>query len=175
MSTTVSISSILAGEAVLVSAKFEEKTRRTDGCWEWQGACDVYGYGRYYHLNTDGKAHRVAYQFACGPIPSDHVVCHRCDNPKCVRPDHLFLGLQADNARDMYAKGRQNLSGLAAADHSGDNHGQAKLTARDVEEMLALLKAGMTPKEASRRYNISLSRVYSIRSGRAWKCVSRKD
>lgn len=75
-------------------------------CWEWTGHLMKFGYGV---VRADGKvrkAHRVSYALNNGPVPDDMMVCHRCDNPSCVRPDHLFLGTQQDNMDDRMAKGR---------------------------------------------------------------------
>lgn len=83
------------------------------GCLEWQKARDVHGYGR---IGGQGKtvlyAHRVAWEMENGPIPGGMYVCHRCDNPACIRPEHLFLGTQLDNIRDMVAKGRTGTTKL---------------------------------------------------------------
>jgi hypothetical protein len=76
------------------------------GCHEWQGALTYNGYGR---IGVNGKvqrAHRVAYELAHGPIPEGIVVCHRCDNPRCCNPDHLFLGTTQENVDDKVQKGR---------------------------------------------------------------------
>lgn len=82
--------------------------QKTDGCWEWNGRRNDRGYGLFAVTHAAARrAHRVIWELVNGPIPSGMVVCHRCDNPPCVRPDHLFLGTQADNMRDMQAKGRK--------------------------------------------------------------------
>lgn len=85
----------------------ERSVLRADtGCIEWTGAVDGCGYG---HLRVDGRsyrAHRLAYEIQHGPIPAGALICHKCDNPPCVNPDHLFAGSQLDNMRDMRAKGR---------------------------------------------------------------------
>ena len=75
-------------------------------CWMWRGTKTSYGYGKmrdhYKHVGT----HRVSYMLNVGPIPSKMHVLHKCDMPACVNPDHLFLGTQADNMKDMFKKGR---------------------------------------------------------------------
>jgi len=82
-----------------------------DGCWEWTGGRDAKtGYGKFRLLYSGRQphlwAHRVAYLLSRGVLPEGRRVLHRCDNPPCCRPDHLFVGTQRDNLRDMLAKGR---------------------------------------------------------------------
>lgn len=95
-----------AAAAQRFGARFQEKVEKTDGCWLWRPA-KPNEYGKFMVRKgvMDG-AHRVAWTLAHGPIPKGLMVLHRCDNPRCVRPDHLFLGTAADNSRDMVAKGR---------------------------------------------------------------------
>lgn len=89
-----------------LTERFWRHVRKTDDCWLWLGGP---GYGR---LRTGGKGtplvgpHRLAWELAYGPVPDGLIVCHRCDNPRCVRPDHLFVGTHGDNARDRERKGR---------------------------------------------------------------------
>ncbi len=90
-----------------------------DGCWRWTGVHNRDGYGSFWNgerfPGKEGKrggpvmvlAHRWAFEFFCGPIPVGLNVLHRCDNPDCVNPNHLFLGTQADNVKDCIDKGRR--------------------------------------------------------------------
>lgn len=96
-------------------ARFWTKVQKTDdGCWLWTAYRDMRGYGTI-KINGKGKrAHRVSWEIHFGVIPLGMCVCHRCDNPSCVRLDHLFLGTSAENTADSVAKGRQ-----ARGDRSG--------------------------------------------------------
>ena len=86
--------------------RFWGKVHITNGCWEWAKARDHGGYGRFYTGTVNVGAHRMAWVLAVGPIPNGLCVLHRCDNPPCVNPDHLFLGTIRDNVHDAMKKGR---------------------------------------------------------------------
>lgn len=101
----------MPSHALPVAPRFWSKVQKADGdrCWIWVGgktSNDTFGYG---HISVRSRlqvASRVSYELSVGPIPEGQRVLHRCDNPPCVRPDHLFLGTQADNIRDCRRKGR---------------------------------------------------------------------
>src|SRR5258708_1136501 len=92
-------------DATIIAA-FWAKVEKSDACWLWRGARTKADYGQ---IKINGKvfyAHRVSWFIHFGNIPDTLSVCHRCDNPPCIRPDHLFTGTARDNARDMIMKGR---------------------------------------------------------------------
>ena len=92
-------------KAVLQEVFWSRATRQSSGCWEWPTTQTTGWYGRFVIDGVEHYAHRLAYEWTYGPVPEGMYVCHRCDNPPCINPDHLFLGTQTDNMRDMLAKG----------------------------------------------------------------------
>lgn len=112
--------------------QFWARVNRTgDGCWEWTGSTNKQrgGYGRVTYAGRSMRTHRLAYELAYGIDPGEAMVLHRCDNPPCCRPEHLFLGTNDDNMRDMREKGRSavgNRNGLHThpeSRHFGDRNG----------------------------------------------------
>lgn len=137
--------------------RFEEKVNKTDGCWEWVAAHNERGYGR---INIDGKSvatHRVAYELYVGNIPEGMCVCHHCDNPKCVNPDHLFLGTHTENMRDCRNKGRRPLPITR-----GERHAGSKLTEEQVKEIRSRYPGSKSQSELAREYGVAQTEIWRI-------------
>jgi hypothetical protein len=138
-----------------------------DGCWEWTGRKGgKLAYGRLKRNGIEYQAHRYSWEITNGPIPEGLFVCHHCDNPPCVRPDHLFLGTQADNLADRDAKGR-------AVYWRGEKNAATKLTEEDIREIRRLSQIHIETSQAalSRRFEVSPSLISQIVSGKAWGYV----
>ena len=131
-------------------------------CWEWRGHLDKDGYGRLSRRHLGRKrelrAHRVAWELRFGSVTPDQLVLHRCDNRRCVRPDHLFLGSHADNAHDRARKGRKGLIGRKKEKN-------AKLTAAQVAEIRRSADAG---RILATRFGVSTQNIYAIRKRLSW-------
>lgn len=140
--------------------RFWSQVAKGEGCWEWQGAGAAGGgYGR---ITVDGRhqlAHRLSWTMANGPIPAGMFVCHKCDNPPCVRPDHLFLGTNAENTQDAVSKGRM---------HLGELHGMARLTEAQVVEIRRQRAAGVKGSVLADRYGVNRNTIYHIKKRRTW-------
>lgn len=126
--------------------RFWAKVSYSDDCWEWQGAIRSWGYG-VFQAGSWGhskvvRAHRMAWEIVNGPIPEGLWVLHRCDNPRCVRPDHLFLGDAFDNMRDCANKGRLGSQVHPEARPRGERHHNARLTDDQVETIRRRYAAG---------------------------------
>jgi hypothetical protein len=140
-----------------------------NGCLEWQRNRDKDGYGRIHFDGRYQKVHRVAYQLLVGPIPEGMLVCHRCDNPPCINPNHLWLGTQLDNQRDKWAKGRapRPPSGVAR----GEAIGRSVLTEAGVRDIRRRSAAGEAGKALAREFGVSAFAIRSVLSGRTWGWV----
>lgn len=85
---------------------------KSDACWEWTASIGSHGYGQLTYLQQKYTAHRLSWELHRGPIPDGLFVLHKCDNRRCVKPDHLFLGTQRENLEDMTRKGRRAVNNL---------------------------------------------------------------
>jgi len=137
-----------------------------NSCWEWKGRVGKNGYGTFTLARGFPRgAHCVAYELAYGEnVPEGIEVCHTCDNPICVRPEHLFLGTHADNAADMVAKGRGVSPRL-----SGESNPSAKLTEKQVQNIRASYIFGqVTQRDIAEQFGISQQQVSNIVNGKKW-------
>jgi hypothetical protein len=142
--------------------RFSKKIRMTDTCWEWTARRDENGYGRIRlgSAETDMMlAHRVSWAIHFGE-PGQNLVCHSCDNPSCVNPNHLFLGSYSDNNLDMKTKDRHT---------RGERSGTAKLTESDAISIKRDYASGLgSMKLVAGRYGVSTMHVCRIVNGERW-------
>lgn len=144
--------------------RFWEKVdvRGENECWEWKGSRRN-GYGRFFDGKSNVSAHRLSWEMKNGKTENNKIkVLHRCDNPPCVNPSHLFLGTQADNVVDMKNKGR-------LVSPKGENNGVHVLRESDVLEIRRMKKAGISQNGIAKIIGISKSCVKHVWSGRTWK------
>ena len=143
--------------------RFEEKFRKTPGCWEWLASRLPFGYGQIMINKRPRVAHRISYSLYVGPIPDGMQVLHKCDNPPCVNPDHLWIGTHADNMKDKVLKGRSNNKEKGSP---GEKNGRAKLTEINVRNIRSSTEQ---TKILAARYGVERTRIQKIRSNSSWK------
>jgi len=145
--------------------------KNKQSCWEWFSGLNSHGYGVFY-LKGSGKynhllAHRYSYSHWFGvEIPKGILVLHKCDNPKCVNPFHLFLGTQAENMRDCYRKGRSKLKPYP---QPGEKNPASKLSALKIFEIKTMLAGGITQAVIAKKYGVSQANISKIKTGGSWK------
>lgn len=137
----------------------------TTSCWVFIGYCNKQGYGQYSLYGTQKLAHRAIYECIHGDVIADSMVLHKCDNPPCVNPAHLFLGTRMQNTRDMMQKGRQpNLK--------GESRGCNILTEKDVLQIREWhISPGLTYRELGELFNVARSTIQSIVNRTNWKHI----
>lgn len=142
-----------------------QKVRKdSSGCWNWIAGKDSYGYGQMRVNGPKRLAHRISYEQHFGTIPEKMCVLHRCDNPACINPAHLFLGTQPENIADMIAKGRDRKARI-----KGEDHNQAKLIESEVVTIRASI--GVPQTKLASLYGVSPSQIGSIRRRKAWSHI----
>jgi len=131
-------------------------------CWLWMASRNSKGYGKFVSIFfKSGRAHRIAYELHSGrKIPKRKLVCHRCDNPPCCNPEHLFLGTAADNTSDAVAKNR-----IA----HGEHHTCSKLTNLAAREILASRKS---QRWLAKKYGVSTGAIWQVLHGKSWRRTS---
>ncbi len=141
-------------------AKVNKENDSQWGCWEWTASCVTGGYGYFRFNGQHGMSHRFSYLLHYGEIPEGKLVCHHCDNVKCVHPDHLFLGTIRDNT-------------VHAAEHGLITRGSettfAKLTEAQVTEMKRHYREGVGISRLAEHYGIRSVNVDRILKGVSWK------
>jgi hypothetical protein len=137
-----------------------------NGCWEWTASLTHDGYGVFQvrEVNHWRFAHRVSYQMAHGDIPDGVLICHSCDNRKCVNPDHLFAGTPKDNTQDMIRKGRKYLP-------IGESNRGSKLNTASVIEIRNLSQQGIRYPKIAKQFSVSVSVICEIVKRKAWRHV----
>jgi DNA-binding XRE family transcriptional regulator len=145
-----------------ISERIEKHIVSKDCCWITDLFCRN-GYPMIVINKKRKSVHRVMFELHNGEIPDKILVCHTCDNPACINPDHLFLGTNQDNVNDKLAKNRQA---------KGSKLPQAKLNEEKVLEIKRdLAKKNLTQKEIAKKYGISERTISSIKTGTLWSHV----
>lgn len=145
--------------------RFWGRVDKGPGCWLWTGFALYQGYGVLRFRGKKARAHRVAWMLTNGDIPEGMFVCHRCDTPACVRPDHLFLGTREENVADMVAKGRQF---LGRRKHATPN---AKVNADDVVRIRSL-PAPVDVRGVALQYGVRVVTIRRILKRATWLHVA---
>ena len=149
----------------MIADEFWCHVKKTKGCWLWTAGKSK-GYGVFKLRGKIVKAYRHSWELANGPIPKGRWICHHCDNPPCVRPDHLFLGDNKANMRDMWNKGRHPpISG------PGELAPSSKLTNSDVRTIKEMLKNGVKQSRIAATFNVDPSNISQINRGYSWRHI----
>lgn len=158
---------MITRKKIPLAARFWARVLKTDTCWLWTGAKTAGGYGVLQSGGRNGKiirAHRLSWELVNGPIPDGVDICHHCDIPPCVRPDHLFQGTARDNAVDKQTKGRAR-----GGSPRGERHHQAKLTDDQVINIRAAYATGNTSlNKLAMQYDVSKRTILNIVHRTIW-------
>lgn len=149
------------------SVPFHDKYEKSEGCWIWRAQRDRRGYGVYDKYENAKRqfrkfAHRYMWEITFGPIPDGINVCHKCDNPPCVNPNHLFLGTHADNCADKVSKKRHRF---------GERVNFAKLSESQVKEILTMRH--LPVQKVADIFGVTYGPIYAIFRGKTWKHIQR--
>lgn len=135
--------------------RFSNNIKKTEKCWEWTGNKTKSGYGTISINGKDLRVHRISWERTNGPIPTGFHICHKCDNPACVNPGHLFLGTHIDNMNDSLKKGRR----------------PSILKKEDIPIIRKMYLDGKYQKEIGNLYGVSKGCIHDIISGKNWRHV----
>lgn len=131
-------------------------------CWVWKLSLNRTGYGQFSINHLQHLAHRISYQIEFSALVMNKLICHKCDNPKCVRPSHLFSGNHAENSLDMIEKNRTNPP-------LGERCAAAKLTWMDIQKIKTLLERKVSQTKISKQFSVDQSIISKIKTGKIWK------
>jgi len=150
--------------------RFWKYVNKTEGCWLWT-ADTRKGYGRFWFDGHSVPAQRFIFEQLHGKQPSHIHICHKCDVPLCVRPDHLFAGTVTDNVQDAIRKGRWNYSKRESEKYvRGENNHKAKMTEETVRELRSL-EGQLSHQALARKFGITKYAAFSILRRLTWKHV----
>ena len=159
-------------DAISLKLRFLSKIKILGDCWVWHGAKNGVGYGAIRVKRIKRPAHRVSYELFKGKIPDGMFVCHSCDNPPCVNPNHLWTGTHRDNMQDAIRKGRNRPPVPRKQD--GELNNAHKLTKEQVREIRNLKnRFSYSGMKLSKMFNISKSQMYRILSNEHWNSLSQ--
>lgn len=156
---------LIAAEAAS-RREFWAKVNMLGDCWEWTGATTDGGYGKLGYAGHNFTAHRCSYEYVFGRLPEDMWVLHKCDNPPCVNPAHLFLGVAKDNTADMYAKGRAPRLGA-----KGEANRASRLTNEMVVQIREDYADGAAPADLAEQFGFTVEYIRLLIRGKAWSHV----
>jgi hypothetical protein len=154
-----------------------------DGCWEWQGnRVKEGGYGRFRYGGKTNLTHRLSYEMHTGPIPEGLMVLHTCDNPGCVRPDHLYIGTAKDNADDREERDRSQTGDFHYTRREPERaaRGERINTARLTEDKVRIIRerydaGGVTQTELAQEYGVTQRAIWMIVRRKSWRHVSEVE
>ena len=146
---------------------FWEKVDKSGECWVWTASRDAKGYGCFGVAGKIKRTHRLSFLMHNGEIPSHLIVCHSCDNPSCVNPDHLWLGTHQDNAIDRERKNRGGRKGP-----EGSKAPHAKLTEAIVAQIKAIIAEGKTThRSIAKQFGVHFATISDLATGKTWRHV----
>lgn len=154
-----------ARKSIPLYDKLFSQLKLVGDCWEWQGYLMANGYGVIVDVRAKKLVHRAMYEIIHGPIPDGLFCCHRCDNPKCCRPEHLFLGTHRENMDDMDSKGRRRAP-------KGVQHPRAKVSDDDVLLMRQMYSEGVMIVDIAKRFPVVPCTVSAIVNHKTWRHLS---
>jgi hypothetical protein len=148
-------------------------------CWEWTATRDSHGYGKFWWGEKMTGSHRVSWEITNGVVPDGLFVLHKCDNPPCVNPSHLWLGTKKDNSEDCVRKGRsprgerQGMNTHPECRVIGERNGSHKLTEQQVVEIRSRYAQGnVTQTELGIEFNVTKSLIWCIVHNKAWRYIA---